>query len=104
MSNVDEHFTQFMRTIQHDKMYRWIYSEYKTCPIDAEHAYYKFKEKEKSPSLWSRFKSLFEYSSFKTGLTDKYIERYLSLAKDRYDFEVRERKVMSNKIGIGLAG
>jgi hypothetical protein len=46
VSNVDEHFTQFMRTIQHDKMYRWIYSEYKTCPIDAEHAYYKFKEKE----------------------------------------------------------
>ena len=99
VSNADQHFRQFMKTIQNDPNYRWIYSEYKTCPSDAEYAYYNAKAKEQKFSFWSKLKTMFDFSSFTMGgITNKSIEEYLSQARDHYDLEQRERKVMSGNV------
>ncbi len=101
MSNADQHFRQFMKTIRNDENYRWIYSEYKTCPSDAEYAYYNIKSKEQNLTLWSKLKNLFSFSSFTMGnVTNKSIEEYLSQARDHYDLEQRERKIMTRQVGF----
>ena len=101
MSNADQHFRQFMKTIRNDVNYRWIYSEYKTCPSDAEYAYYNIKSKEQKFNFWSKLKNLFSFSSFTMGnVTNKSIEEYLSQARDHYDLEQRERKIMTRQVGF----
>ena len=101
MSNADQHFRQFMKTIQKDENYRCIYSEYKTCPSDAEYAYYNAKAKEQKFSFWSKLKTMFDLSSFTMGgITNKSIEEYLSQARDHYDLEQRERKIMTRQVGF----
>ena len=76
----------------------WLRAEYKNLS-DAEHAFTEYKDERQIPSLWSRLKTSLTFPSFTMGnVTNKSIEEYLSQARDHYDLEQRERKVMSGNV------
>ena len=78
----------------------WLRAEYRNLS-DAERAFHQYKnEKEKSnTSLLKRFFNIFNFSSFSMGgITNKSVEEYLSQARDHYDLEQRERKLMNGHV------
>ena len=78
----------------------WLKAEYRNLS-DAEQAFHQYKnEKEKSnTSLLKRFFNTLNFSSFSMGgITNKSIEDYLSQARDHYDLEQRERKLMNGHV------
>ena len=76
----------------------WLRAEYKNLS-DAEQAFTEYKNERQIPSLWSRLKTSLTFPSFTMGnVTNKSIEEYLSQARDHYDLEQRERKVMSGNV------
>jgi hypothetical protein len=78
----------------------WLKAEYRNLS-DAEQAFSEYKSKRQKPSLWSRLKTSLTFSSFTMGnVTNKSIEEYLSQARDHYDLEQRERKIMTRQVGF----
>ena len=78
----------------------WLRAEYRNLS-DAEQAFYEYKSaKEKlKPSLLKRLINALNFSSFSMGgITNKSIEDYLSQARDHYDLEQRERKLMNGHV------
>ena len=76
----------------------WLRAEYRNLS-DAEQAFSEYKSKRQKPSLWARLKTSLTFPSFTMGnVTNKSIEEYLSQARDHYDLEQRERKVMSGNV------
>ena len=76
----------------------WLRAEYKNLP-DAQEAFYGYQSARKKSSIWSKLKTIFDFPSFTMGsITNKSIEEYLSQARDHYDLEQRERKVMSGNV------
>ncbi len=78
----------------------WLRAEYRNLS-DAEKAFHEYKNsKEKSkPSLFKRLIDALNFSSFTMGnVTNKSIEEYLSQARDHYDLEQRERKLMNGHV------
>lgn len=78
----------------------WLRAEYRNLS-DAERAFHQYKnEKEKSnTSLLKRFFNALNFSSFSMGgITNKSVEEYLSQARDHYDLEQRERKLMNGHV------
>ena len=78
----------------------WLRAEYRNLS-DAEQAFHQYKnEKEKSnTSLLKRFFNALNFSSFSMGgITNKSVEEYLSQARDHYDLEQRERKLMNGHV------
>ena len=63
--------------------------------------YDEYKSKRQKPSLWARLKTSLTFPSFTMGgVTNKSIEEYLSQARDHYDLEQRERKIMNRQVGF----
>ena len=78
----------------------WLRAEYKNLS-DAEQAFTEYKNERQIPSLWSRLKTSLTFPSFTMGgVTNKSIEEYLSQARDHYDLEQRERKIMTRQVGF----
>ena len=78
----------------------WLKAEYKNLS-DAEQAFTEYKNERQIPSLWSRLKTSLTFQSFTMGnVTNKSIEEYLSQARDHYDLEQRERKIMNRQVGF----
>ena len=78
----------------------WLKAEYKNLS-DAEQAFTEYKNERQIPSLWSRLKTSLTFPSFTMGnVTNKSIEEYLSQARDHYDLEQRERKIMTRQVGF----
>ena len=78
----------------------WLRAEYKNLS-DAEQAFTEYKDERQIPSLWSRIKTSLTFPSFTMGnVTNKSIEEYLSQARDHYDLEQRERKIMTRQVGF----
>ena len=78
----------------------WLRAEYRNLS-DAEQAFSEYKSKRQKPSLWARLKTSLTFPSFTMGgVTNKSIEEYLSQARDHYDLEQRERKIMNRQVGI----
>ena len=78
----------------------WLKAEYKNLS-DAEQAFTEYKNERKITSLWSRLKTSLTFPSFTIGnVTNKSIEEYLSQARDHYDLEQRERKIMTRQVGF----
>ena len=80
----------------------WLRAEYRNLS-DAEQAFHEYKNaKEKlKPSLFKRLIDALNFSSFTMGnITNKSIEEYLSQARDHYDLEQRERKIMTRQVGF----
>ena len=78
----------------------WLRAEYKNLS-DAEQAFTEYKDERQIPSLWSRLKTSLTFPSFTMGnVTNKSIEEYLSQARDHYDLEQRERKIMTRQVGF----
>ena len=78
----------------------WLRAEYRNLS-DAEQAFSEYKSKRQKPSLWARLKTSLTFPSFTMGgVTNKSIEEYLSQARDHYDLEQRERKVMTRQVGF----
>ena len=78
----------------------WLKAEYKNLS-DAEQAFTEYKDERQIPSLWSRLKTSLTFPSFTMGnVTNKSIEEYLSQARDHYDLEQRERKIMTRQVGF----
>ena len=78
----------------------WLRAEYRNLS-DAEQAFHEYKNaKEKlKPSLLKRLIDALNFSSFTMGnITNKSIEEYLSQARDHYDLEQRERKLMNGHV------
>tara|TARA_S200000501_G_scaffold321131_1_gene316406 strand:+ start:194 stop:508 length:315 start_codon:yes stop_codon:yes gene_type:complete len=76
----------------------WLRAEYRNLS-DAEQAFSEYKSKRQKPSLWARLKTSLTFPSFTMGgVTNKSIEEYLSQARDHYDLEQRERKVMNGNV------
>ena len=68
---------------------------------DAEQAFSEYKSKRQKSSLWARLKTSLTFPSFTMGgVTNKSIEEYLSQARDHYDLEQRERKIMNRQVGF----
>ena len=77
----------------------WLRAEYRNLS-DAEQAFSEYKSKRQKPSLWARLKTSLTFPSFTMGgVTNKSIEEYLSQARDHYDLEQRERKIMNRQVG-----
>ena len=78
----------------------WLRAEYRNLS-DAEQAFSEYKSKRQKPSLWARLKTSLTFPSFTMGgVTNKSIEEYLSQARDHYDLEQRERKIMNRQVGF----
>ena len=78
----------------------WLRAEYRNLS-DAEQAFSEYKSKRQKSSLWARLKTSLTFPSFTMGgVTNKSIEEYLSQARDHYDLEQRERKVMTRQVGF----
>ena len=78
----------------------WLRAEYKNLS-DAEQAFTEYKDERQIPSLWSRLNTSLTFPSFTMGnVTNKSIEEYLSQARDHYDLEQRERKIMNRQVGF----
>ena len=78
----------------------WFRAEYRNLS-DAEQAFSEYKSKRQKPSLWARLKTSLTFPSFTMGgVTNKSIEEYLSQARDHYDLEQRERKIMNRQVGF----
>ena len=78
----------------------WLKAEYRNLS-DAEQAFSEYKSKRQKPSLWARLKTSLTFPSFTMGgVTNKSIEEYLSQARDHYDLEQRERKIMNRQVGF----
>ena len=78
----------------------WLKAEYRNLS-DAEQAFSEYKSKRQKPSLWARLKTSLTFPSFTMGgVTNKSIEEYLSQARDHYDLEQRERKIMTRQVGF----
>ena len=78
----------------------WLRAEYKNLS-DAEQAFTEYKDERQIPSLWARLKTSLTFPSFTMGgVTNKSIEEYLSQARDHYDLEQRERKIMTRQVGF----
>jgi len=78
----------------------WLKAEYRNLS-DAEQAFSEYKSKRQKSSLWSRLKNSLSFPSFTMGgVTNKSIEEYLSQARDHYDLELRERKIMNRQVGF----
>ena len=78
----------------------WLRAEYRNLS-DAEQAFSEYKSKRQKPSLWARLKTTLTFPSFTMGgVTNKSIEEYLSQARDHYDLEQRERKIMTRQVGF----
>ena len=78
----------------------WLRAEYRNLS-DAEQAFSEYKSKRQKPSLWARLKTSLTFPSFTMGgVTNKSIEVYLSQARDHYDLEQRERKIMNRQVGF----
>ena len=78
----------------------WLRAEYKNLS-DAEQAFTEYKDERQIPSLWSRLKTSLTFPSFTMGnVTNKSIAEYLSQARDHYDLEQRERKIMTRQVGF----
>ena len=78
----------------------WLRAEYRNLS-DAEQAVSDYKSKRQKPSLWARRKTSLTFPSFTMGgVTNKSIEEYLSQARDHYDLEQRERKIMNRQVGF----
>ena len=78
----------------------WLRAEYRNLS-DAEQAFIEYKSKRQKPSLWARLKTSLTFPSFTMGnVTNKSIEEYLSQARDHYDLEQRERKIMTRQVGF----
>ena len=78
----------------------WLRAEYRNLS-DAEQAFSEYKSKRQKPSLWARLKTSLTFPSFTMGgVTNKSIEEYLSQARDLYDLEQRERKIMNRQVGF----
>ena len=78
----------------------WLRAAYKNLS-DAEQAFTEYKDERQIPSLWSRLKTSLTFPSFTMGnVTNKSIEEYLSQARDHYDLEQRERKIMTRQVGF----
>tara|TARA_B100001113_G_scaffold241197_1_gene198344 strand:+ start:204 stop:527 length:324 start_codon:yes stop_codon:yes gene_type:complete len=78
----------------------WLRSEYKNI-FEAEKAFndYKIAKQKTKPSLLKRLIDALNFSSFTMGnITNKSIEEYLSQARDHYDLEQRERKLMNGHV------
>ena len=78
----------------------WLRAEYRNLS-DAEQAFSEYKSKRQKPSLWARLKTSLTFPSFTMGgVTNKSIEEYLSQARDHYDLEQRETKIMNRQVGF----
>ena len=78
----------------------WLKAEYRNLS-DAEQAFSEYKSKRQKSSLWSRLKNSLSFPSFTMGgITNRSIEEYLSQARDHYDLELRERKIMNRQWGL----
>ena len=78
----------------------WLRAEYRNLS-DAEQAFSEYKSKRQKSSLWVRLKTSLTFPSFTMGgVTNKSIEEYLSQARDHYDLEQRERKIMNRQVGF----
>ena len=78
----------------------WLRAEYRNLS-DAEQAFSEYKSKRQKSSLWARLKTSLTFPSFTMGgVTNKSIEEYLSQARDHYDLEQRERKIMTRQVGF----
>ena len=78
----------------------WLKAEYRNLS-DAEQAFSEYKSKRQKPSLWARLKTSLTFPSFTMGgITNRSIEEYLSQARDHYDLELRERKIMNRQWGL----
>ena len=78
----------------------WLRAEYRNLS-DAEQAFSEYKSKRQKSSLWARLKTSLTFPSFTMGgVTNKSIEEYLSQARDHYDLEQRERKIMNRQVGF----
>ena len=78
----------------------WLKAEYRNLS-DAEQAFSEYKSKRQKPSLWARLKTSLTFPSFTMGgITNRSIEEYLSQARDHYDLELRERKIMNRQVGF----
>ena len=78
----------------------WLRAEYRNLS-DAEQAFSEYKSKRQKPSLWARLKPSLTFPSFTMGgITNRSIEEYLSQARDHYDLELRERKIMNRQVGF----
>ena len=78
----------------------WLKAEYRNLS-DAEQAFSEYKSKRQKPSLWARLKTSLTFPSFTMGgVTNKSIEEYLSQARDHYNLEQRERKIMNRQVGF----
>ena len=78
----------------------WLKAEYRNLS-DAEQAFSEYKSKRQKPSLWTRLKTSLTFPSFTMGgITNRSIEEYLSQARDHYDLELRERKIMNRHWGL----
>ena len=78
----------------------WLRAEYRNLS-DAEQAFHEYKNAKENlkPSLFKRLIDALNFSSFTMGnITNKSIEEYLSKARDHYDLEQRERKVMNGNV------
>ena len=78
----------------------WLRAEYRNLS-DAEQAFSEYKSNRQKSSLWARLKTSLTFPSFTMGrVTNKSIEEYLSQARDHYDLEQRERKIMNRQVGF----
>ena len=78
----------------------WLRAEYRNLS-DAEQAFSEYKSKRQKPSLWAKLKTSLTFPSFTMGgITNRSIEEYLSQARDHYDLELRERKIMNRQWGL----
>ena len=78
----------------------WLRAEYRNLS-DAEQVFSEYKSKRQKSSLWARLKTSLTFPSFTMGrVTNKSIEEYLSQARDHYDLEQRERKIMTRQVGF----
>ena len=78
----------------------WLKAEYRNLS-DAEQAFSEYKSKRQKPSLWVKLKTSLTFPSFTMGgITNRSIEEYLSQARDHYDLELRERKIMNRQWGL----
>ena len=78
----------------------WLRAEYRNLS-DAEQAFSEYKSKRQKSRLWARLKTSLTFPSFTMGgVTNKSIEEYLSQARDHYDLEQRERKIMNRQVGF----
>ena len=69
-------------------------------PIREDKGLGETKSKRQKPSLWARLKTSLTFPSFTMGgITNRSIEEYLSQARDHYDLELRERKIMNRQWG-----